>query len=336
MGKVLTVSVAAYNIERYIRETLDSFVIPEVMDDIEVIVVNDGSKDNTSVMAHEYSEKYPNTFRVIDKENEGLGSTMNYACKIAEGKYFKTVDGDDWVNREGFVELVKYLKEADDDLVVTNFIRVNDKTKKEQAVTFACSGERKTCDFEQEYNGQKLFMLALAFRTQILRDIELHLTEHCFYVDIEYILTPIPMVRTISFLNQSVYMYRIAVDEQSMSVAGKRKHIDEQLKILKKMIMFYKRHQSELGPGKRKYFIIILSEMYKSHITAILSLNISKSAFKRMKEIEAFAKREVPDIFIETEKYKTIYWLRRTHFLLYPAGSIGYKLYQKYLVAAGR
>lgn len=335
MEKVLTISVAAYNIEKYIRKTLDSFVIPDVLNDIEVIVTNDGSKDNTSAVAHEYSDKYPDVFLTVDKENEGYGSTINYACQIARGKYFKTVDGDDWANRDGLTELVKYLKETDDDIVVTNFIRVNDKTKAEQAITFISDKEKSSFFFEQEYNGQKLFMQALTFKTEILRKAKLRL-EPCYYVDIEYILTPMPFVSTISFLNQFVYMYRIAVDEQSMSMAGKRKHIDEQLNVLMKMILFYKKHSPELGPGKKKYFVTILSEMYKSHITAILSLDISKAALKRLRLIENFTKSEAPDIYYETQKYKTVVLLRKSGMLLYPIGSISYKLYQRFLIAIRR
>ena len=178
-------------------------------------------------------------------------------------------------------------------------------------------------------------MQALTFKTEILRKAKLRL-EPCYYVDIEYILTPMPFVSTISFLNQFVYMYRIAVDEQSMSMAGKRKHIDEQLNVLMKMILFYKKHSPELGPGKKKYFVTILSEMYKSHITAILSLDISKAALKRLRLIENFTKSEAPDIYYETQKYKTVVLLRKSGMLLYPIGSISYKLYQRFLIAIRR
>lgn len=113
MNKILTISIAAYNIEKYVNETLDSFVIPEVMDDIEIILVNDGSKDGTGKLARSYESEYPNTFIIVDKENGGYGSTINTSVEIASGKYFKTVDGDDWVDRQGFIKLVEYLKRSD-------------------------------------------------------------------------------------------------------------------------------------------------------------------------------------------------------------------------------
>lgn len=336
MDKILSISIASYNIEKYVNETLGSFVISEVLKDIEVIVVNDGSKDKTSELAYEFSKKYPDTFVVIDKANGGYGSTINASTRIARGKYFKTVDGDDWVDKQGFIKLVNYLKTVNDDMVVTNFARVNDKNKKMTPTRFHCRGYEKTFLFEDMYDDQELFMQALTIKTEILKQLQLEITEHCFYTDIEYILTPVPMINTISFLDEYVYMYRVAVNEQSMSVAGKRKHIDEQLKIYKKMTALYNSVKSELGKGKQRFFIIILSEMYKSHITAILSLKISDKSKKRLLEIEKYTKKQVNDIYQETYKYKTIKVLRKTNYLTYSIGSILYKIYQKVLVISGR
>ena len=99
--KLLTVSIAAYHVEDYLRETLDSFLIPEVTDQLEVLIVNDGSGEGVNEIAREYQTNYPDVFRLIDKENGGHGSTVNRGIEEAAGKYFKTVDGDDYVSAEG-------------------------------------------------------------------------------------------------------------------------------------------------------------------------------------------------------------------------------------------
>ncbi len=336
MNKIISISIAAYNVEKSINETLDSFVIPEIMNDIEVIIVNDGSTDNTSQIAHNFSKKYPDTFIVIDKINGGYGSTINVASQEAHGKYFKTVDGDDWVERKGFIELVNYLKKISDDVVVTNYWRVNDKTKKKIPTIFKCSEYKKTYSFEEAYDNQKLFMQALAIKTSILKNIKIDITEHCFYTDIEYILTVVPYLKTISFLDTYVYMYRVAVNEQSMSVAGKRKHIDEQLKVYRKMTSYYNMVRNDLDDGKCKFFLTILSEMYKSHITAILSLKISIQSKQRMLDIEHYTRDMVREVFDETNKYKTIRILRSTDYMAYALGSVAYKIYQKFLAISGR
>lgn len=128
MEKILTVTVPSYNVEKFLENTLDSFVDERVLDDIEVLIVDDGSKDKTAEIGRKYEEKYPDTFRVISKENGGHGSTINRGIGEAKGKYFKVVDGDDWVDQDGFAELIQRLKTCDADYVFTNYYEVNDVT----------------------------------------------------------------------------------------------------------------------------------------------------------------------------------------------------------------
>ena len=108
--KVLSVVIPAFNIEKYIDETLQSFIASAVFSELEILIVNDGSVDGTKIKAESYSNKYPNNIRLINKENAGHGSTINVGIKEATGKYFKVVDGDDWVDSEGLVRVVEKLK----------------------------------------------------------------------------------------------------------------------------------------------------------------------------------------------------------------------------------
>ena len=95
MDKILTVSVAAYNVEKFIRNTLDSCIAEEIMTDLEVLVVDDGATDATAEIVREYEDKYPQTFRLIHKENGGYGTTVNRSMQEASGKYFRLLDGED-------------------------------------------------------------------------------------------------------------------------------------------------------------------------------------------------------------------------------------------------
>jgi len=335
-NKIISISIAAYNIEKYVKHTLDSFIIPEIMDKLEVIVVNDGSKDSTSELAGIYSDKYPGTFKIVDKENGGYGSTINVSSQIASGKYFKTIDGDDWVDREGMIALVHYLEKSDDDIVVTDFARVSDKNGRMTETIFDAIKYEVSMSFEEAYRGQELYMQGLAIKTELLKRLKLSITEHCFYTDIEYILTPVPCIRTISFLNQIVYMYRIAVNEQSMSVAGKKKHIDEQLKVFNKMLQYYEEQYNNLSEQKRNYFEVILSGMMKSHITAILSLDTNRSSFERLCKFENNSLKKNQRIFDVTNRFKVVKILRKSHYKLYWIGSLSYKVYQRLLSYIGR
>ena len=97
MAKVLTIVIPAYNVEQYIDRCLESVTTHvDSLDDLEIIVVNDGSKDNTLELAQRYAVKYPQSVRVIDKPNGGWGSGINRGIEEATGKYLKTLDSDDW------------------------------------------------------------------------------------------------------------------------------------------------------------------------------------------------------------------------------------------------
>ena len=119
--KILSIVIPVYNTEKYIERCLGSLLINEIIDDIEIIAVNDGSKDNSITVLNKYKEKYPNSIVIIDKENGGHGSTINVALNIATGKYFRVIDSDDWVDSKNFLSLIENLKRQDVDLVVTNY-----------------------------------------------------------------------------------------------------------------------------------------------------------------------------------------------------------------------
>ena len=122
--KILSVSIASYNVEKFLDQTLESCLVPEIMDRLEVIIVNDGSKDGTADVAKKYTEKWPDTFILVDKKNGGYGSTVNVGIKTATGKYFRLLDGDDWFDKDGLREFIGILEQAQEDMVIARFRRV--------------------------------------------------------------------------------------------------------------------------------------------------------------------------------------------------------------------
>ena len=126
MSKILSVVIPTYNMEKYLEKCLNSFIYNEGADELEVLIVNDGSKDNSVNIAKEFEKKYPNIFKVIDKENGGHGSTINAGLKVASGKYFKVVDADDWVETDELKKLIRekpFTKIAEEYEVTDNAIR---------------------------------------------------------------------------------------------------------------------------------------------------------------------------------------------------------------------
>ncbi len=124
MKKLLTVAIPAYNISEYIDKIIDSLLSTEKKNCLEILIVNDGSKDNTLELAKEYESKNEEIIRVIDKKNGGHGSTINAAIKIASGKYFKVIDGDDWVDSKQLDLLLEKLEEIEDDMLVCGYTQV--------------------------------------------------------------------------------------------------------------------------------------------------------------------------------------------------------------------
>ena len=116
--------------EKYLNRCVDSLLALDILDDIEIIIVNDGSKDATLSIANQYKVQYPNSVVVIDKPNGHYGSTVNAALKVATGKYFRILDADDWFDTEAFVVFVNKLKDIDVDCVYTNFSEHNELKNK--------------------------------------------------------------------------------------------------------------------------------------------------------------------------------------------------------------
>lgn len=249
MNKVLTVVIPSYNVEAYLEDTLQSFVTEEVMEDMEVLIVNDGSKDSTPDIAKKFEEKYPQTFRLINKENGGHGSTINRGIEEAKGKYFKVVDGDDWVDTKDFAEMVKRLRSETADYVVTQYYKVNDKTKEKTVEAFPYLKEHPTCTFDECAEQVEILMHALVIRTAILQEHGIRMDEHCFYVDNEYITFPVPYVETVQYYDLTVYMYRLAVATQSVSMQGFQKHLPDHVKVSLRLVDFAETYRKMVENG---------------------------------------------------------------------------------------
>ena len=147
MSKILTISVAAYNVENYISNTLESLLVDDI-DDIEILVEDDGGIDNTANIVKEYEEKYPNVVKLIHKENGGYGSTINKSLEIATGKYFKQLDGDDWYDSNNFKKFLELLRNIDTDVVYTPYKEFYENKKKYILKDFFSNKFEKEYDIE--------------------------------------------------------------------------------------------------------------------------------------------------------------------------------------------
>lgn len=292
MPKILSIVIPSYNVENYLEQTLNSFIDESILDDIEVLIVDDGSKDRTAEIGKKFEIRYPDTFRVISKENGGHGSTINRGIAECTGKYFKVVDGDDWVNTSDFKLLVEKLKSCDADYVVTNYYEVNDQTGEKTEKNYPQLKNRTEkdknsadgCwDFTEAAEKGQPSMHALIFKSSILKEHHIRLDEHSFYVDVEYILYPLPYVETVAYYDLYVYMYRLAQATQSVSMQGFRKHIQNHMDVILHLSEFaenYKKQSGEENQVKADYIGKRIAQMVGDQVTIFMSYPVSDLANK--------------------------------------------------------
>lgn len=293
MNKILTISIAAYNMEKYIAETLGSIVIPEIIDDIEVFVVDDGGKDGTMDIAKRYQEKYPNSVHLVYKENGGYGSTVNYSIAHATGTYFKLLDGDDWFEKDGLIQLISVLKSTDADVVVTPMKRGSDSGHLTEIGQYdLLKGE---VFLVSQYSiPRHLGMWVLTYKTSCLRDSKLVMPEHMLYTDQFFCTIPFGTVQTMQVEDFCVYCYRIGRDGQSVSPEARIKHIDETVDICKKLTQFC---ATQTENSNYEYLKYRVSAYYCAALRALCLLPVNNTSLKRIKLFEKETKATSKDVF---------------------------------------
>lgn len=319
MQKVLTITIPSYNVEKYLKQTLDSFLSPEILEEVEVLIVDDGSKDRTAEIGKVYERQYPQTFRVISKENGGHGSTINRGIQEAKGTYFKVVDGDDWVDTEDFVKLVKALKNCTAQYVVTNYYEVNDVTGGKTPVDYKVLKEKEIWSFEEAGKRKQIAMHALVIQTSILKENQIRLDEHCFYVDVEYVLYPIPYVETVQFLDLFVYMYRLAVMTQSVSLQGYQKHMQNHIDVILHLTDFFQEYAKTGTEGKIDYIGKRIAQMVGDQITVFMSFpEKDREIRQKFRAFDRELKEKSPEIYRRSgEESGTLRLFRKMNFKCY-------------------
>ncbi len=226
MCKLLTISIAAYNAEDYIAKAIESLILPDDwMERLDVIVVNDGSTDHTASIVEKYVVQYPGSIRLINKQNRGLGSTYNTSSKLAKGKYFRLLDADDWYCTDNLIGYLKYLMNIDADLILSPYKEIYKKPKQEKIIDRWSYLHQNNHDiWESSPPDFSPAMHELAIRTACMLPEGFHVSEHCYYVDNEYVFQCLVRAKTLAFYSQPIYCYLLGRAGQSMSLEGTRKH----------------------------------------------------------------------------------------------------------------
>ncbi|RYV53065.1 glycosyltransferase family 2 protein [Pengzhenrongella frigida] len=262
--KTLTLVVPCFNSAAYLHRCLDSLV--QCGDDLEVLVVDDGSHDETGAIAEAYAERFPGTVRVIHQPNGGHGSAINTGLEHATGQYLKVVDSDDWLDVEALGRVLDSLRTmvadgADVDMVVSNFVyeKVDKRNKKAMRYRGVLPTGRVFSwdDVGQFGPSQYILMHSLIYRTDLLRECGLRLPEHTFYVDNLYAYVPLAHVERIVYLDEDLYRYFIGRSDQSVNESVMIGRVDQQLRINRMMIdhVGRVRRQPGISMGLCRYLI---------------------------------------------------------------------------------
>jgi glycosyltransferase involved in cell wall biosynthesis len=241
--KLLSIAVPCYNSQEYMRYCIES-LLPGG-DDVEILIVNDGSKDQTSIIADEYEAKYPGIVKTIHQDNGGHGEAVNAGIRNASGLYFKVVDSDDWVDIRAYLKILKTLKDFTEneksvDMFISNFVYEKEGAKFKKVMKYDNVLPEGTVftweDIKDFRKGQYILMHSVIYRTQLLRDCGLELPKHTFYVDNLFVYIPLEHVKKILYLNVDFYRYFIGRADQSVNENIMIKRIDQQIKVNKLMI----------------------------------------------------------------------------------------------------
>ena len=295
--KYISFAIPCYNSESYMEKAINSILTGG--EDVEIIIVDDGSKDRTLEIAKQYEKKYPTIVRAVTKENGGHGDAVNWGLKSATGKYFKVVDSDDWVDQDALLkilETIKGLTEADTevDMFIANYVyeKVGMEHKKVIRYNNVLPQNQifKWNDIGRFRLDQYILMHSVIYRTEMLKLCQLKLPKHTFYVDNIYVYYPLPHVRTLYYMDVDLYRYFIGREDQSVNEKVMIGRVDQQIFVTKTMIGMY---ELKMIPSKklRKYMINYLAIMMT--VSSILCIRSKKPEnLDKKKELWSYLKKK--------------------------------------------
>ena len=257
--KLLSIAIPCYNSEAYMEKCIESLL--KGGEEVEILVVNDGSSDRTAEIADTYAEKYPTIIKAIHQENGGHGEAVNAGIRNATGLYFKVVDSDDWVNEEAYKQILKTLEELTRgpktlDMLISNFVYEKQGASRKKVMQYRrCLPVNEIFGWDSVHmsKGKYLLMHSIIYRTKLLHECGLELPKHTFYVDNLFAFEPLPYVKNLYYLDVNFYRYYIGRQDQSVNETVMISRIDQQIRVTKLMIDYLVGRKSELVKNRRLY-----------------------------------------------------------------------------------
>ena len=303
--KLLSIAIPCYNSQDYMEKCIESLLVGG--DEVEILIVDDGSHDRTAEIADEYQRRYPSIIQAIHKENGGHGSAVNAGIDHASGLFFKVVDSDDWVKEEAYMAILNKLSELAGsdkvlDMMISNFVYEKEGAEHKKVMRFAHAlphDEMFTWDQVGHFHkGQYILMHSVIFRTKLLKECGIRLPEHTFYVDNIFVFEPLPFVRNMYYIDVNFYRYYIGREDQSVNEKVMISRIDQQIRVNKIMIDYMVDKKSMIQGNKR---LCAYMMNYLDIITTVSSIMLIRSGteenLEKKKELWEYLKSKDSKIF---------------------------------------
>jgi len=300
--KYLTVTIPCYNSQDYMVKAIESCLI--LKEDIEIIIVDDGSKDRTAQIGDDYAHKYPETIKCVHQENGGHGSAVNTGLAHATGLYFKVLDSDDWFDQSALVKVLEIMKSLHDkdediDMLIANYVYEKPSEHKSSVIKYTNAlPQNRTFrwyDVKHFYPQQNLLMHSVIYRTQLLRNCNLQLPKHTFYVDNLFVYEPLPYVNTLYYVNVDLYRYFIGREDQSVNEKVMISRIDQQIKVNKMMIDCC--DVMKLRSRKLRNYMVKYLTMITTVSTVLLIKSGTEEALAKKNELWDYLKSKNPELY---------------------------------------
>lgn len=257
--KLLTFVVPCYNMASSLKRCVDS-LLPHG-DAVEIIIIDDGSTDETRAIADAYAQSHAATIRAIHQPNGGHGACINRGLQEARGFFFKVVDADDWMDRQSTAGLLETIAaftkgEAVPDVLVCGYARVRQRDGHVRTVRYQNTlpagkllGWREVGRIGQYQN---LMMHALTYNTAFLKRCFRPLPGHSYYVDCLLSYQPLFHARTLYYLDTAPYQYLVGQPNQSVNKRKVIRNIDQLLSICDTMVKEYAAHYRAMPARQRQ------------------------------------------------------------------------------------
>lgn len=306
--KIITFTVPCFNSAAYLDHCVET-LLPGG-EDVEILLVDDGSTDDTPKIVDEYAAKYPNIIKAIHQENGGHGEAVNTGIKNASGVYFKVVDSDDWLDVPGMLKVVSVLKKFHNDgqeldLMICNYVYEHTQDNTSHIVKYK-NVFPTDCRFGWEDTGrfkmsQYILMHSVIYRTSLLHECGLVLPKHTFYVDNLFVYQPLPYVKTLYYMDIDLYRYFIGRSDQSVNEQVMIKRIDQQIRVNKLMIDFYSKTNKPVSKRLSSYMKNYLSVMMTIS-SILLIVSGSDENMQKKTELWSYLKSEDEKLYLNMKR----------------------------------